>query len=341
MSHIFYVFFQFLNGINVAVTLNDETLENRIKETYLINKFSKDEKLKLRPTENNDAALKYLLRNDNAGFDQYSRLIDNYDYFKTRILEDNYHVVEAGLNKLMFVEISLDRNNDDPQKIFESLNSTGLALSEADLIRNYILMRLEWRDQNKIYRDYWEVIEQNAKETTINANKVSDFIRDYLTIKKKTIPNKNKVYQNFKENFPNLELQELENVLGEIKNYSYRYKKIINPEQEPDQEIRLQLNYIKRLEINVSYPFLLQVYDDYSKNEINKTTFIQVLELVQSYIWRRSILGLPTQGLNKIFMVLYNEVDKNQYIESIQRTLLRKKNWQRFPNNEEVIPFRN
>ncbi len=180
----------------------------------MINKFSEDEvKLKLRPTENNDDALKFLLKNYSKevdwvsrSFTEYSRLIENYNYFKKEISEENYQVAEMRLNKLMFVEISLDRKNDDPQKIFESLNSMGLPLSEADLIRNYILMGLERNDQNKLYNDYWVVIQKNAKETAKNASRVSDFIRDYLTIKTKKITNKSKVYQTFKENFSDLEL---------------------------------------------------------------------------------------------------------------------------------------
>ena len=115
----------------LAKELKDISLENEIHETYLINKFAQDdEKLKLRPAENNDKALKYLLRNDkNEEFSEFSKLIDNYNYFRSRITEENYQVVLAGLSKLLFVEISLDREKDAPQRIFESLNSTGLELS--------------------------------------------------------------------------------------------------------------------------------------------------------------------------------------------------------------------
>ena len=156
-------------------------------------------------------ALKYLFRSDdNEEFTDFSKLIDNFNYFKGRITEENYRFVMEGLSKLMFVEISLDRKNDDPQRIFESLNSTGLELSQADLIRNYILMRLNKENQNRIYRDYWEVIERLAKDETLNLSRVSDYIRDYLTLENKKIPNKQKVYLEFKENYPTVSLDELE-----------------------------------------------------------------------------------------------------------------------------------
>ena len=281
---------------SLAKTHDKEHLFNRINETYLINKFAAgEEKLKLRPTENNVRALKYLLRSDKQEeYSDFSRLIDNFNYFKSRILEENYEAVLAGIDKLMFVEVSLDRDKDDPQRIFESLNSTGLELSQADLIRNYILMGLKRKSQNKIYENYWEHIEQQAKDESTNSSKVSDYIRDYLTLENKKIPNKNKVYHEFKEKYPTSTVEVLQDILTPIKKLVKHYNKLLNPAHEPDNDIRLQLQYINRLEINVAFPFLLRVYDDYSTGVISKLTFLEVMELIQSFIWRRFIIGLPT-----------------------------------------------
>lgn len=323
----------------LAKDLKDEGLKSEISETYLINKFApEEEKLKLRPTDNNDKALKFLLR-ENSGeeYTDFSKLIDNFNYFKGRISEENYQVVLKGLSKLMFVEVSLDREKDDPQRIFESLNSTGLELTQADLIRNYILMGLNRKDQNKIYQNYWEVIEKLAKDESSNASRVSDFIRDYLTLENKNIPNKGKVYLEFKEKYPTGNLEELEAVLSSLKTLVKHYNKLVNPKNESDKEIKRQLEYISKLEINVAYPFLMKVYDDYSKNFIDKPTFLKVLDLIQSFTWRRFILGLPTNALNKIFMNLYDKVDTSNYIYSIQKSLLQRTGVQRFPRNTEVI----
>jgi uncharacterized protein with ParB-like and HNH nuclease domain/predicted transport protein len=323
----------------LANELNNTELVNEISETYLINKFaSEDEKLKLRPTENNDRALKYLLRNDaNEEYNDFSKLIDNFNYFKGRITPNNYSSVLQGLAKLMFVEISLDRDKDDPQRIFESLNSTGLELSQADLIRNYILMGLSRRDQNKIYDNYWEIIEKLAKDENLNISRVSDFIRDYLTLENKNIPNKNKVYLEFKEKYPTTTLEELEHILAEIKSLVKHYNKLINPKNENDRNVRQQLEYINRLEINVAYPFLMKVYEDYTNAILDKSTFLKVLLLVQSFTWRRFILALPTNALNKIFMNLYDKVDHSNYLFSIQKSLLQRTGVQRFPRNAEFI----
>jgi uncharacterized protein with ParB-like and HNH nuclease domain len=322
----------------LAQELKDSGLSNRINETYLINKFIEDEeKLKLRPTDNNDRALKYLLNNRNGGLGEYSRLLDNFDYLRTRITKENYEVVLNGLSGLMFVEISLERKKDDPQRIFESLNSTGLELSQADLIRNYILMGLDRKSQNNIYDNYWEIIEINAKDSSTNKSMVSDYIRDYLTVENKKIPNKNKVYFEFKNKFPTTTVSNLESFLEPIRRLSFHYKKLIKPEAEEDQQIRCQIEYINKLEIKVAYPFLIKVYEDYDNATISKETFIEILELIQSFTWRRFIIGLPTNALNKIFMSLYDNIDKSDYLYSIQKTLYNKKGTQRFPRDNEVI----
>ena len=322
----------------LAKELNKECLVNEISETYLINKFaSESENLKLRPTENNVKALKYLLRSDENEFQVFSKIIDNFNYFKGRITKENYQYVLDGLSRLMFVEISLDREKDDPQRIFESLNSTGLDLSQADLIRNYILMGLNRKHQNKIYHDYWEVIEKLAKDETSNVSKVSDFIRDYLTLENKKIPNKGKVYLEFKTKYPTTTIVDLEANLAEIKSLVKHYNKLINPKNETDKDIRLHLEYIHRLEINVAFPFLMKVYDDYENSTINKQTFIKVLDLIQSFTWRRFILGLQTNSLNKIFMNLYEKVEPSKYLFSIQKSLVQRSGSQKFPKDTEVV----
>ncbi len=323
----------------LAKKLNNELLVNRIHKTYLINEFApEEEKLKLKPTENNKDALRHILNSENEDdFKGYSRIIENFNHFKSVINLENFEIVQRGLSKLIFVDIALDRQKDNPQRIFESLNSTGLELSQADLIRNYILMGLSRPDQDKVYKNYWEVIEKHAKDETLNKSRVSEFIRDYLTLRNKEIPNKGDVYVKFKEQFPTTTIGELENVLTELKSLVVYYNKLTNPKNESDRDLRNQLEFINRLEINVAFPFLMKVYEDYSSNLIDKTTFIAILVLVQSFAWRRFILGLPTNALNKIFMSLYDKVDKENYLFSIQKSLLQRSGVQRFPRNAETI----
>lgn len=329
----------YLAIFDLAIGMKDEELKSEINETYLINKFaSENEKIKLRTTDNNLNALKFLLRADkNEEYKNFSKIIDNFNFFRKRIHSDNLKFVRDGLSKLMFVEVSLDREKDDPQRIFESLNSTGLELTQADLIRNYILMGLNHEDQKNIYENYWEIIENLAKNETTNQSLVSDFIRDFLTLETNNIPNKGKVYIEFKKNYPTNNFESTKSTLLQLKNLVKHYNKLINPENESDFEIRTQLEYIQKLEINVAYPFLLKIYDDYFKNIITKDTLIETLELIQSYTWRRFILGLQTNSLNKTFMNLYKSVDTNNYLYSIQVALVKKVGAQRFPKDSELL----
>lgn len=329
----------YLAIFHLAIDTQNEELRSEINETYLINKFVSDnEKIKLKTTDNNLEALKFLLRAEsNEEYRKFSRIIDNFNFFRKRIQPENLKFVRDGLSKLMFVEVSLDRNKDDPQRIFESLNSTGLELTQADLIRNYILMGLNHEDQKNIYGNYWEIIENLAKNEITNQSLVSDFIRDYLTLETNNIPNKGKVYIEFKKNHPINNFDITKTVLSELKSLAQHYNKLINPKNEPDNDVRIQLEYIQKLEINVAYPFIMKVYDDYYRKRINKKTLIDILELVQAYTWRRFIIGLQTNSLNKIFMNLYKSVDQNDYLNSIQKTLIKKVGAQRFPKDSEII----
>lgn len=329
----------YLSIFDLAIQIKNEELKNEIYETYLINKYApENEKIKLRTTDNNLDALKFLLRSDkNEEYKSFSKIIDNFNFFRKRITPENIGFIRDGLSKLMFVEVSLDREKDDPQRIFESLNSTGLELTQADLIRNYILMGLNHENQKDIYENYWEIIENLAKNETTNQSLISDFIRDFLTLETNTIPNKGKVYIEFKKKYPTDNFEKTKSTLLELKNLVKHYNKLINPKNESDIEIRVQLEYVQKLEINVAYPFLLKVYDDYYKKNITKDILINTFEIIQSYTWRRFIIGLQTNSLNKIFMNLYKSVDINNYLYSIELALIKKTGAQRFPNDAELL----
>jgi uncharacterized protein with ParB-like and HNH nuclease domain len=310
----------------------------RLYNMFLTNQYAKNEssKLKLKQTDVNFFAFKAIILGTEKEYTTYSNVTENYNFFRSCINEDNFETILSGLNRLIFVEISLERDKDDPQRIFESLNSTGLDLSQSDLIRNFILMDLPPKDQNRIYETIWNPIEENAKDIVKQSSLVSDFIRDYLTLRNKKIPNKNKVYAEFKSLYPDKKEDAYHQELENIKSLSVHYKKLVNPSVVTDTSIRRELEYINRLEINVAYPFLLQVFEDAENGLIGKEDLIKILKLIQSYAWRRFIVGLPTNALNKIFMSLYSEVDTEEYYDSIAKVLLKKKGSAKFPTNEDL-----
>ena len=323
----------------LAKKSGEEYFADELYETCLINKFAPDEeKLKLKSSMNNDKALKAIFSDDEENYTGFSQIIENFQFFHKELAKHDIEIIKLGLRKLMFVEISLEKD-DDPQRIFESLNSTGLELSQADLIRNYILMGLNSKEQERLYSHYWEFIEQHARIETNNETRVSDFIRDFLTLENKEIPNKSKIYQEFKYKLdPDYTGQSIniDNLLGEMKSLVRFYNRIINYEKESDPEIRQQLKYIEKLEVNVANPFLMKVYEDYHEGIISKKTFIDILELVQSYVWRRFIVGLPTNTLNKVFATLYSKINKDDYYSSLSRYIIERPGVQRLPDNQEL-----
>ncbi len=322
-----------------AERLEDNRLAETIYEYYLINKNADDDsyKVKLKATENNERDLHYLLNKIPIPDSAYSNIKNNYNFFAKHITEDNREIIYDGFKRLLFVEIRLERGKDNAQKIFESLNSTGLDLSQADLIRNYILMGLEPSEQTRLYNQYWAIIESNTKHEGVSY--VSDFIRDYLTIRMGDIPNKNKVYSTFKKEFKLDKLNELENMLLSLRTFSEIYKLFINPDYIEDRDIKDEISYIKYIEINVSYPFLLQVIDDYNKDIINKDILLRILRFVQSYACRRFIVDLPTNALNKIFMNLYRQIDKSDYEKSLYYYVLTRSGKVRMPSNNEIFNY--
>jgi uncharacterized protein with ParB-like and HNH nuclease domain len=310
----------------------------KLYNMFLTNQYVQNEssKLKLKQTDTNSSAFNAIMLGTQNEFATFSNVIENYNYFRSCINEENFELILRGLNRLIFVEISLERDKDDPQRIFESLNSTGLDLSQSDLIRNFILMDLPPKDQNRIFETIWNPIEENAKDIVKQSSLVSEFIRDYLTLRNKKIPNKNKVYAEFKSLYSNKKEEAYHQELENIKSLSVNYKKLINPSTVSDPHIRKQLEYINRLEINVAYPFLLQVFEDAENGLLSKEDLIKILKLIQSYAWRRFVVGLPTNALNKIFMSLYAEVDTEEYYDSIAKVLLKKKGSAKFPTNEDL-----
>jgi uncharacterized protein with ParB-like and HNH nuclease domain len=304
---------------------------------YLTNQYVQQEssKLKLKQTDTNSLAFKAIINETENEYGSYSNLIENYNYFRARIEEDNFQTILNGIKRLIFVEVSLERGKDDPQRIFESLNSTGLDLSQSDLIRNFILMDLDPKDQNRIFENIWNPIEENAKDLTRQKSMVSDYIRDYLTLKNKKIPNKGKVYLEFKKLYANKKDEAYHQELEKIKSLSAHYRKFINPSSVTDNNLRIQLEYIVRLEVNVAFPFLLQIFEDADNGIIDNVTLIKILKLIQAYAWRRFVVGLPTAALNKIFMTLYSEVDTEEYYDSIAIALMKKRGSAKFPTNDE------
>ena len=309
----------------------------KLKSYYLLNDREEGElRYKLELTKSDRETLFRIVDNKERTEDDAKRLRDNYDFFVEQISKSDLRYVYNGILKLMLIDVSLDRDKDNPQLIFESLNSTGLELSEADLIRNYILMGLEKEKQESIYKDYWQPMEESFGYE--GYSKLFDrFMRDYLTLKTGKIPNIKNVYSVFKSYTKELESNEdkgIEDLVPDIFKYSGYFINIARL-KEPETDIKKIFEDIKTLKVDVSYPFLLAVYNDYKQTLISKEELIESLKYVESYLFRRAICGIPTNVLNKTFANLRKRIKEEKYLESFKALLLLEEKSMRYPKDAE------
>ena len=323
--------------------LGEEREARKVYNKYIIDEFmdrgvkynGNPINLKLIPPKENLDILIKLTKTDKENELSDARdknMVKNFLYFKKRIEDYKFEDIDnflIGIEKLIYVDIALENGKDDPQRIFESLNSTGLDLSQGDLIRNYILMGLPREEQNRVYNDIWIPIENNCKISDGEkiTNYVSDFIRDYLTLKNNKIPTKNMVFEEFKKYYKGVDN------LSEMKEYSGAYAIIRKPELENDKMLQKHFEYLKILDQTVINPFLIGVIKDYREEKINSEEMKEILEILQSYLWRRYITEEPSNALNKIFESLYPKVSGE---EKYSKTLLDILLIQKFPTDEEL-----
>lgn len=270
-------------------------------------------------------------------------IIKCYEFFYERIedfIKQHGQIDEiyAGIFKLSLVSISLDKDSDNPQMIFESMNSTGKDLSQTDLLRNYLLMDLTPEKQTRLYKTYWKPMEELFGEDIYknDVNKFDYFIRDFLTLKSDTgyICKINNVYENFKRYYLDNNCEKFA-VLKDLFTYA-KYYAWIDLLQENDDELKLYWQEFKKLDSHVVYPFLLKLYDDYSRQILIKEDFKKILQVVISYLWRRAICEIPTNSLSKTFATLYQAVDKDDYVNSVIKAFVFKSSYKRFPSDYEV-----
>lgn len=270
-------------------------------------------------------------------------IIKCYEFFYERIedfIKQHGQIDEiyAGIFKLSLVSISLDKDSDNPQMIFESMNSTGKDLSQTDLLRNYLLMDLTPEKQTRLYKTYWKPMEELFGEDIYknDVNKFDYFIRDFLTLKSDTgyICKINNVYENFKRYYLDNNCEKFA-VLKDLFTYA-KYYACIDLLQENDDELKLYWQEFKKLDSHVVYPFLLKLYDDYSRQILIKEDFKKILQVVISYLWRRAICEIPTNSLSKTFATLYQAVDKEDYVNSVIKAFVFKSSYKRFSSDYEV-----
>src|SRR5260370_1751103 len=310
----------------------------KLRNYYLLNPEEEGERhYKLLLSQTDKASLIAIVGGNEQPKERSLKVTGNLALFDSWIAGCNGDLTAVcnGLAKLVVVDIALSREQDNPQLIFESMNSTGRELTQADLIRNFILMGLETPLQTRLYEQYWRPMEvafgQEAYSTHFDG-----FMRHYLIVKTGEIPNVSEVYEAFKKHArsPAAEKAGVEALVKDIRDFA-RYFCAMALGAEVDVDLKFAFHDLRELKVDVAYPFLMELYHDYATGLLAKADFLTAVRLAESYVFRRSICAVPTNSTNKTFATFAKALKKDRYLESIQTHFLGMSSYRRFPDDGE------
>jgi uncharacterized protein with ParB-like and HNH nuclease domain/predicted transport protein len=310
----------------------------RIRGYYLMNPLERsDRRFKLLLSQTDRDTLTALVGGLEPPREPSMRVMENFAFFEELLASrpEGLAAVCKGLAKLVVVDISLRRGQDNPQLIFESMNSTGKELSQADLIRNYVLMGLEPELQSRLYQQYWHPMETEFGQEAYVTH-FDPFMRHYLTVKTGEIPRLADVYEAFKAHARSADVAAagVEALVADIRTHARSYC-CMALGAEPGPSLRAAFQDLRELRVDVAYPFLLELYQDYRSGALSAADFLTIVRLIESYVFRRAICAVPTNSMNKTFAHFHRAVKKDRYLESVQAHFLSLPSYRRFPGDEE------
>jgi len=322
----------------LLILLRNKARENQnlrfadeINNTLLVNQYKDgNDYYKLMPTQVDRLTFENLVNSTLHEIE--NQITKAYVYFEKKLKQ--VELEPEKLKKIItqyfsVVSIVLDAE-DNPYLVFESLNAKGRALTQADLIRNYVFMRIHVDRQKKVYSDYWLPM-----QTALN-NNLTEFIRHFL-MRNGNIINKNDVYYALKEK---VTVDNATEYLSELKKFSIYYQRLMFPDFEPDINLQKYLRRLNRIEVTTAYPLLLNFYSNYADAKITKDEFITILRTLENYLIRRFVCNVPSNQLNKIFPVIYPQI-LSKYSDNIVegfKTVLQSKGYPK--DNEFYLRFR-
>jgi len=311
----------------------------KLRNYYLLNPDEEGERhFKLLLAETDRDTLLAILQATPAPAEASTRIVENFQIFQDLIKEHAAELVAVckGIAKLTIVDVSLDRSQDNPQLIFESMNSTGRELSQADLIRNFILMGLEPKLQTELYKNFWRPMEKGFGQAAYAVH-FDAFMRHYLTAKTGEIPNVREVYTAFKTYArarSTGDKSDTRDLVADIYAFATHYCAMALG-VETDADLKQAFHDLRELKVDVAYPFLLDGYHDYRQQRLSANELHSIVRLVESYVFRRAICAIPTNSMNKTFAGLSRTLKKDRYLESVQAALLLLPSYRRFPADDE------
>ncbi|MEA5452074.1 DUF262 domain-containing protein [Leptolyngbya sp. CCNP1308] len=310
----------------------------KLRSYYLLNPLEDgDRGYKLLLTQTDKDTLLALVQQKDLPNEQSLRVRENFEFFEKQIMvhKDDLTLLCKGLSKLVIVDVALNRDQDNPQLIFESMNSTGRELSQADLIRNFILMGLEPDHQTRLYQDHWRPMEVEFGQEAYGSY-FDSFMRHYLTVKTGEIPNIRDVYEAFKNHVrvKDSNAAGVDQLVADIHAYA-RYFCAMALGKETDKVLAEAFQDLRELKVDVAYPFLLELYHDYQNGILAREHLLEAVRLTEAYVFRRAVCAIPTNSMNKTFATFGRAFKKDRYLESIQAHFMLLPSYRRFPKDEE------
>jgi len=317
-----------LKALSVVAESVGDDCYHEIEEQYLHNKYCSEEfKVKLKTIKSDNNQFTLLLEGKIDEMDEDTHIYHNFMLCKERFERwaergINPSQVLDALTKLEIVEIVLTKGEDDPQVIFESINSTGLELSNADLIRNYLLMNAD--DQEKLYENYWLYIEKTLRNKMDYSN-LDAFFMQYIVYKTSKPVNSRQLYNSFVKLFKDSGYSQ-ESILKELRYYAEIFGAFVYGSNKYSERINRLLYRLRVLNQTTCYPFLLHVFDDYHQGVIDEETVEKILQFILAYLLRRMVCGVPSNTLRGLFTYLYNRIfkvasNKQKYYETLNKFL--------------------
>lgn len=289
-----------------AIEISEKSKIDEAYEVFLKAKFCNSErKIKLVPIENDRIAYDKIF-NEEDSFDEDSKVTRNYRHFYNLLTRKpqalSFDQLLDAIERLQIISIELD-SDDDAQLIFESLNSTGLALTEADKIRNYLLMSLTPEEQHMCFKNYWQKIELATE------NQPTKFLRDYLTIQQQLQRpvRQSNIYYEWKKYMDGHERKE---ELVKMLDYAHYYQQVTEAKLST-AKLSEKMRHICNIETDVTNVFFIQFLKYASANSLSEDEIFKVIDLVENYLARRIVCNMPGNALTQVFCALHKDVLKS------------------------------
>lgn len=300
---------------------NQTNLAAEIDNTLLVNPYNNDsDYYKLQPTQLDRESFKNIIHSEQPfKGDQISQA---YQFFERKFRQsglDSQALKKVVCKDLIIVSIVL-HPDDNPHLVFESLNAKGRPLSQADLIRNYFFMKIHVSQQESVYSQYWQPMQEALKDS------LTEFIRHYLIMNSGIAVKQSDVYFSLKEAIGKLDALESLKNLARFAGY---YEKLLYPDQESNSDIRRALIRLNRIQVTIAYPLLMHCYDDYYQNKLTVSDFVSIIKVIENYMIRRFVCNIPTNPLSSIFSPLYSQVgstNPDNFVDGL-KSILQNRNY--------------